>query len=135
MCWKWNSVIFTSNQCKLMNLVIRYMHKAITVLRAEIDTIFTKSDGTVVTTYKVKVLIRSTFFVVDFYTERQIGKVVSFYCNKALLELYGVCIAYFGKALTRQQGRNAKHNAFTANLSESIAKYLEIEGDNNDSLT
>jgi len=109
--------------------------KAINVLRAEIDTIFTKSDGTVVTTYKVNVLIRSTFFVVDFYTERSTSKVVSFYCNKPLLELYGVCIAYFGKALTRQQGRNAKHNAFTADLSESIANYLEIKGVNDDSLT
>lgn len=128
-------MVITSFHVSLIRIRIQRMKRKITVLRAEIDTIFTKSDGTVVTTYKVNVLIRSTFFVVDFYTERSTSRVVSFYCNKPLLELYGVCIAYFGKALTKQQGRNAKHNAFTANLSESIAKYLEIEGDNNDSLT
>lgn len=94
-------------------------NKAIAVKSVRLVSTFVRGDA-VIDCYKAEVLIRGKYFIVDFYTESYDGKVVDYWCNKAHLELFGVMIAYFGRQLTKQQGRNEKHNEVTVKIQEAI---------------
>jgi len=93
--------------------------KVVAVQSVKLDSTFVRGDA-VIDCYKAEVLIRGKYFIVDFYTESYDGKVVDYWCNKAHLELFGVMIAYFGRQLTKQQGRNEKHNEAMVKIQEAI---------------
>ena len=93
-------------------------NKAIAVKSVRLVSNFTIGNKEV-TTYEAEVLVRTVYFKVSFYVEMVAGQ-INFGCNKAHLELFGVMIAYFGRQLTKQQGRNEKHNEVTVKIQEAI---------------
>jgi len=103
-------------------------NKAIAVQSVRLVSTFTVGNKEV-TTYEAEVLVRTVYFKVSFYVER-VADQISFGCNKAHLELFGVMIAYFGRQLTSKQDRNKKHNCFTAKLSQTIADHINLKGVN-----